>query len=466
MRFINRDSELRALESKFSEKRAHLFILYGKRRVGKTELIKQFIKNKPAIYFLADRRSFREQLRELTGVMARYFNDASLEQKGFRDWIEVFRYLAEKAKGERLIFAVDEYPYLVETDEATSSLFQKGWDEYLKESQIFLILSGSSISMMESEALLYKAPLYGRRSGQILLKPLSFKESWQFFPDRDFETFLGIFTVTGGMPAYLQEFSPEATLEDNLRLKIFPKDAFLHNEIEFTLKEELREPKNYLSILKAMAGGRRKFGEITNETGLAKNILMKYLTTLERLQLIEKEIPVTEKTPEKSRKGLYQISDPFFKFWFQYIFPYKSDLEIERYDEVMRKWRESFHLLMASTYERVCQELMGSWREAIFPFERVGRWWERENEIDLVALAQERKEILFGECKWSEKPLGTNIFAALKKKAGLVQWERGRRKNHFILFSRSGFTEDMIQLARKEGVFLVEKNRLLTAGAL
>ena len=460
MKFINRKTELKSLNDKWAEKKSHFVIIYGKRRVGKTELIKRFIKDKPAVYFLADKRTELEQLKELGRIVGHFSNDSLLDARGFNDWLEVFRYLKERSK-TRLIFVIDEYPYLVEINKAMSSIFQKGWDEILKELNIFLILSGSSISMMEGEVLIHKSPLYGRRTAQALIKPLSFKESWAFFPDKDFDEFLSIYTITGGMPAYLLQWDPALSIEKNISNKIFAKTEFLHNEVEFILKEEFREPKNYLSIIKAISWGKRKFSEIANETGLGKNILTKYLTTLERLQVIEKEIPVTEKSPLKSRRGLYLISDNFFRFWFQYIFPYKSDLEIERFDEVLRKIKESFKDLEAIVYEKICKEIVWDFMDKIFRFERVGKWWEKEKEIELVALNWQTKDILFGEVKCSKKEIGTNIFEALKQKAQYVQWQRDGRKDHYMLCSKNGFTKDMLNLAKNKNIFLIHKDKLV-----
>jgi AAA+ ATPase superfamily predicted ATPase len=180
MKFINRKDELSSLNNKWRNRGAQLVVIYGKRRVGKTELIKQFLKNKQAVYFLADKRSKLEQLRELGQLVGRHFKDELLIKNGFNGWLDVFIYLKKNVK-KRFILAIDEYPYLLETDTAVNSLFQKGWDEYLKNSRTFLILSGSSVSMMETEILGYKSPLYGRRTGQILLLPMSFSSSRQFF---------------------------------------------------------------------------------------------------------------------------------------------------------------------------------------------------------------------------------------------------------------------------------------------
>lgn len=460
MTFINREKELKSLNDMWKQNQAHFMVIYGKRRVGKTELIKQFIKNKPGIYFLADKRSNHEQLRELGRMFGNYFNDSLLAKRGFSEWLDVFRFLKEKTD-KPFIFAVDEYPYLVEVDKSISSVFQKGWDEYLKNSQVFLLLSGSSISMMEAEALIYQSPLFGRRTGQYFLKPMSFSESRQFFPKMKFEDFVGIFSIAGGMPAYILQFDRTLSLEENIKQNIINRTNYLYNEIEFILKEELREPKNYLSILRAIAWGKAKFGEIVNETGLEKNVLNKYLDTLVKLHLIEKEIPVTENKPHKSRKGIYKVTDNFFRFWFYYIFPYKSNLEIGNIDEVMRAIEESFINLEAITYEKISQELLWQLKAKIFPFERIGCWWEKEQEMDLVGLNEKSKEIIFGEVKWSKNQVGIDIYQKLKEKAKKVSWYLDDRKEYYILFSKKGFTRGLKEIAKKERVFLVEKDKLI-----
>lgn len=231
--------------------------------------------------------------------------------------------------------------------------------------------------------------------------------------------------------------------------------------MEFLLREELREPRYYLSILRAISFGKTKFGEIVNETGIEKSNLTKYLGTLEQLKLIERLVPVTEKNREKSRKGLYFITDNFVRFWFQFVFAYKSNLEIGQLDEVNRKLDEQFHLLTSNVYEEVCRELVRKAEAQLFPFERVGKWWEAAEEIDIVAINDQTKEILFGEVKWSEKPVGTNIYEALKAKAAKVEWNAGERKERFVLFSKSGFTAAMRELAKQEDVVLFHEDCLL-----
>lgn len=461
MKFINRDRELKSLGEKWKSGIFQFFVIYGKRRVGKTELVKQFLSDKPSIYFLADKRNHTDQLRELGRVVGNFFKDDILIRNGFRDWIEFFEYISKKSD-KPLVIAIDEYPYLVETDSATSSIFQKGLDEYLKNTKVFFILLGSNISIMESETLLHKSPLFGRRTGQILIDPMTFSNSWKFFPKKSFEHFVGIYSITDGMPAYLLQMEEKKTIKENIKNKIFSPTEFLYNEVEFMLEEELREPKNYLAILKSISWGKRKFGEIVNETDLKKNIITKYLSVLEKLRLIEKEVPVTEKNPQKSRKGLYKISDNFFRFWFQYVYPFKSDIEIGRLDYVLEQFDAKFNMIEATVYERVCQEIIFDFEDRLFPIEKVGRWWEREKEIDVVALSERENKIAFGECKWSSRPVGIDILKNLEGKAPFVQWGKEDRKEFFVLFSKSGFTAEMKKIAKERtDIVLVDKNKII-----
>ena len=461
MELINRTEELAGLEEAWKKKGAQLVVITGKRRVGKSSLIKAFAQTKRHIYFLADKTTESENLKLLGSAVGKVFKEPLLEKNGFKDWYDLFEYLKDHAK-QKLVFAIDEYPYLAEGNKAISSVFQKGWDETLCKLPIFFILCGSSIAMMESETLAYKAPLYGRRTAQILVKPFSVLEAWNFYPDKNFETFLRIYAITGGNPAYLLKLKGFRSLQEALKRTVFRPIELLFEEVEFILKEELRKPRQYMSILKAMAFGCRKFGEIVNETGIEKSSLHKYLFSLERLHLIEKEVPVTEKNPEKSRKGLYQIQDQFVKFWFNYVYPYKGEIELGNTVSAFAQWEKSFNQVVAQNYEWAIREIATRNQKSLFPFARVGRWWEANEEIDLVAVNENTNKILFGEAKWSNKQVGTNIYEDLKRKSQKVVWGKKGRRETFALFSKSGFTKDMKKLAAKEAVLLFQQDKRVT----
>jgi hypothetical protein len=394
-------------------------------------------------------------------VVGHHFKDFHLSETGFTGWYQFFRYIKDKAK-ERIVIAIDEFPYLAATNDAISSVFQKGWDEYLSGTKVMLILCGSSVAVMESETLAHKAPLYGRRTGQLHVKVMPFTEVKKFFPGKSMEGCLRFYAVTGGNPAYLKQLNPKKSVRKNIVEQVLTPGKLLYQEVEFILRQELREPRNYLNILRAIAYGRTKLSEIANDTGIDKSSLHKYLFTLEDLQLVEREVPVTEKNPARSKKSLYKLQDQFLKFWFTFAFPYKSELELGNISLVLKKLDESFELLVAENYERVARDVLRKHPDKIFPFMRVGRWWDRNEEIDIVAVNEDSNEILFGEAKWSNKPVGTNIYWDLKRKASLVEWGKPTRKEHFALFSRSGFTEKMKEVAKEESVFLFVKDKLIT----
>jgi AAA+ ATPase superfamily predicted ATPase len=467
MKFVDREAELSWLEERWGARDPQLLIVYGKRRVGKTELLKQFIREKPAVYLLADRRPDRDQLKEVATRLGAHFDDAFIGRKGFDDWLEAFEYLkaklpAKKGRGgpHGLALVIDEYPYLVENNPATSSLFQKGWDETVSRLPICLILCGSSMAMMESETLAQRAPLYGRRTGDLLVQPLDFSGVRQFLPKGwSFEKCVEVYAILGGMPGYLRQFDPKVNLGENVREKILTPGGFLFREVDFLLREELREPRNYLAILRAVGQGKRKFGEIINDTGLAKNILHKYLHVLEDLRLIIREVPITEKAPQRSKRSLYGIQDPFVAFWFECVYPFVSDLSLGEMGPDLQRFHQVLPHLLSRAYERIAREMIRQSKAVSFPLQRIGRWWDHQDEIDVVGINEEGNGILFGEVKWSSKPIGTNILRELKAKAARVQWGRKGRQEVFALFSRTGFTSDLLKEARQEKILLFERDR-------
>lgn len=456
--FINRENELNFLESKWREDSPQLIIIYGKRRIGKTELCIQFARNKPHIYYLCERLPVKAQLKKLTLETGSYFNDEFIPKEGFDDFETLFKYITKK--NEKILLIIDEFSYLAEIDPSIPATFQKCWDLYLKDSKVFLILCGSSISMMEQSALTYKAPLYGRRTGQLLVRPFRFKELYQMFKDKSFEDILQIYSTVGGTPMYLNRFLNKS-YKEVLKNDIFLKGQPLYEEVEFLLREELKEPRNYFSILQALSLGKHKLSEIINETGFDKGTVSRYIAILMDLHIVKKEIPVTEKVPEKSRKGIYTIDDNFVNFWFRFVFRNRSFLEEYRISEVYSKVKQSLNELLSKNYEKVaCEILLGAVGTKL-NFEKCGRWWDKDREIDVIALNEQTKEILFGEVKWSNKKVGTNVYSKLKEKAGFVDWNPGNRKEYFALFSKSGFTKEMIEIAMKENVILIEKSTTL-----
>src|SRR3989338_4309960 len=290
--FVGREKELEFLENMYNAGlEAQFAVIYGRRRVGKTELVKTVSSGKPHVYFLADERGEKENLRELQKAFAVHFQDSLLEKAGFGSWPDLFLEVSKKKWGKRLIIAIDEFPYLIKSDKATPSVFQKIWDSHLSKKNVLFILLGSSISMMEKKVLAKNSPLYGRRTGQWKLMPLEFSETRAFLPHWTMEEQIKAYSIADGIPLYLKKLNHSETINENLAEKVLKNGAFLYEEAEILLKSELREPANYFNILKAIASGKNRFGEIANTTELEKSKVSKYLSNLIMLHFIQKEFP-------------------------------------------------------------------------------------------------------------------------------------------------------------------------------
>ncbi len=450
-KFINRREELEFLEKTFKEEGLKVVILYGRRRVGKTEIINQFCKDKPHIYFLADKRGTLINSREFAAKSAGYFNDITPEVRNFD---EVFKYILKRIGNKKIIIAIDEFSYLVEKDDSIPSVFQRIVDEYLKETNIYLILCGSSMSMMEKGVLSYKSPLYGRRTGQWKITPLKFRDSWSFLPKYSLEEFIMAFSVVGNIPAYLIQFDDSVDVYTNIKDKILEKGSALYEETEFLLKEELREPYVYMSILRAITGGMTRVTEIANGCYMNAKDIPKYLHVLQRLHLVHRITPVTERKI-KTKKAIYQVSDNFFRFWFRFVYPNRSDVEGGDIDRVLSKIMAEFDSYVGRIFERVCTEFlteMNKHRDLPLFFTKIGKWWHKDKEIDIVAINEETKEILFAECKWSNKRVGIKTYKELKEKSESVNWFNDERKEYFAIFSRSGFKPEL----KKKNILLFD----------
>ncbi|MEW5707100.1 MAG: ATP-binding protein [Actinomycetota bacterium] len=461
--FYNRESELNYLNNEYLKTDARFIVLYGRRRVGKTALIKEFIENKPALYFLADRQLEVELIRRFQETLANFLKDDSILAFEFKSWDGMFDYLIKHADfSKKVVIVLDEFQYLARVNPAFPSILQRIWDEYLKNSNVFLVLCGSLIGMMYQTALSYESPLYGRRTGQIRLKPLNISDISSFFPNRSFNELVELYAVVGGVPKYIESFNPNLDIFSNIKQNVLAPEAFLYNEPRFVLSEEITEPITYFSILRTIAKEEHKIGKIAAMLGLKANLLNKYLETLIELDILNRRIPVTEKAPQKSKKGLYFIADNFFRFWFKYVQPNQGYLEIGFTDNVLRKIKIDFSAFVSPVFEDICRALLFQMSiENLLPvFEKVGSWWSKAEEIDIVAINEQTKEIMFGECKWTSEKIGTEVLDNLYRKATHVDWQKNERKEYFILFSKNGFTDELKEIAAKLGVFLVANGRI------
>ncbi len=458
--FINRNAELGLLSQLYSSDRAELFVLYGRRRVGKTELLRAFCADKPHIFFIATLSSDAEQLTTFSRQIYGFNHSEAPAGFTFPSWDAAFQALADLPVEPRPLVILDEFTYLISGNKAIPSILQKVWDETLKNTKLMLVLCGSYIGMMETEVLGYQAPLYGRRTASTLLQPLDLPSSSLFFPHYSHEEQFLAWAVLGGMPYYLRTFSDKQDVFSNIRQHILDAHTgTLFNEPRLLLMEELREPRNYFSILRAIAQGRTRLNEITQASGVGEvNAVSRYLDILQQMRLITRRVPATENQPEKSKKGIYQIDDHFLRFWFRYVHPNQSGLDLGLADAVLKQriLPDLDHFVSGAFEEAAIAftaRLAQTGRLAFLP-DRIGGWWDRNAEIDVLAINQTEKAALFGECKWSVNPVGTAVLDDLKQKSQSLIKEYDLQNVRFALFARTGFTPALEEIAKAEGIGL------------
>lgn len=460
--FVDREPEMETLQKEYDRRGSSLVILYGRRRVGKTTLISQFIKGKKALFFLAseesdalNRRDFREKAADFTG-------SETLRRGEGMSWEAVFRAVAENAFDSKPILVMDEFQYLGKSNPAFPSVFQRIWEETLKDKPVMVILCGSLISMMESQTLAYSSPLYGRRTAQIRLRQIPFRCYHQFFPGRSRRELIERYAVTGGVPKYIELFSGEGDLYDSIEACVLNRSGYLYDEPYFLLQQEVDQVGSCFSVIRAVAAGSSRLSAIAAVLEVKAASLSGYLKTLTDLDLLEREVPVTEENPEKSKKGLYKIKDNYIRFWFAFVYPNRSFLESGNSGIVMDKIRRglvSGHT--AFVYEEVCRERMwelNARNRWPFHFSKIGRWWDGENEIDIAATDPEGGNLILGECKFWREPVGLNILRGLEGEGDKVKWRRGKRRVWYVLFGASGFTEELeVLAAQREDVLLLDE---------
>jgi len=461
--FVNREAEIRFLRDRTESDRGELIVVYGRRRIGKTELLKEAFKKKKTIFFVADLGADQDQRRRLSEAVGRLYPNPLLQTDPPPEWDPLLRYITDLAKKDRIILVMDEFPYLCSSQPALPSILQRIWDERGKDSKWFLILCGSFVSFMEREILGHKSPLYGRRTGQLLIQPLSLMGLKGFFPGYSPEDRISAYAILGGVPAYLLQFSDRLSLTQNIERQILNPNAFLYDEVRFILMEELRDPKLYLSILQSIAFGNTRMNDIVQRTGIERGPVSKYLSVLQDLRLIERETPVTEKHPDKSRRGIYLLSDNFFRFWFRFVLPHRSRLVENGGRRILeREIIPNLDHFIGQGFDKICAEmcryLAGEGRIEM-DYDRAGRWWNGNEEIDLLILTGD-VPVFAAECKWSKKAIGMDILKSLQRKVSLLALE-GRTENIRLgLFSRSGFTREVEELRKKGEVELFDIRKI------
>ena len=354
------------------------------------------------------------------------------------------------------MLVIDEFPYLVKTNPDFPSILQNAWDEVLKDHNVMLVLCGSLISMMKKHALAYDSPLYGRRTAQIRLMPLQFTDVYAA-QNLSFEQAVEQYAITGGVPKYMEFFQTDEPLVEQIRRVVLSKNGFLYEEPDFLLNEEVQTPINYFSVLKAISDGNHKLSKIGMTMAQDTSAITPYLKTLIDLGFVIKNVPITEKNPERSRKSLYYVSDNFIRFWFRYVYPFKGELELDNQqivlDEMGKDFKQKF---VAFAYESICRNIFAELcRKGQIDFapSRIGAYWRNDNEgdteIDVAAVDNQHKRLFLGECKYHAKPVDVAVYSALQEKGQSKELTAAFKGYEIMygLFSKSGFTDRLVEMA-------------------
>ena len=449
--FIGRERELDALNKLYKSNKFEFAVIYGRRRVGKTALINEFIGDKKAIYFMGVESNAKQNLENFSKSIMEFASGIETESS-FLSFQAALEYVFKLAENERIILAIDEYPYVARSSKSLASTLQLLIDKYKDTSNLMLILCGSSMSYMEDHVLAYKAPLYGRRTAQMKLLPFDFEETCRYFKNLSDEDKALIYGVAGGTPQYLLQMDDKLSVEDNIKNTYLNPISFLYEEPTNLLKQEVREPAIYTAIITAIATGSSRMSEISSKVGEDTNVCTNYIKNLMNLGIVQKETPYGEKA---SRKSVYSIEDNMFRFWYRFVLDNNSIIARGAADLVYKRIEPQLSDYMGKVFEEICKQYL--WKQLLsgncsVEFNSLGRWWGNDpqekcqTEIDIMG-EQDKTTALFAECKWTNEKVDLGVLETLVKRSNLFSY----KTKHYYLFSKSGFTKGCIDNANEMG---------------
>lgn len=455
--FIGRVQELKKLNRMYESGKLEVAIIYGRRRVGKTTLINEFCKGKKTIFFAAQENSSEQNLAALSDAISETVFGRSTTGLVYRSFSDAFAEIAGAAGRERLIWVIDEYPYLAQAERGISSLLQNFLDRQFRETQLFLILCGSSMSFMEHQVLGYQSPLYGRRTAQFKILPFDYLDTSRWFPGYSCEEKALMYGITGGIPLYLEQFSPDQTIRDNLLENIFQRNAMLYEEPSNLIKQELREPSMYNAVITAIASGKTKLSEIATTVGMETGLCAKYISNLMTLGIVGRETPITA---PGGKKTYYRMEDQFFRFWYAFVPRNMSAIQSGRIERSYAAAVESrLSDYMGAVFERMCRDYILYYDTRLpFALGNIGQWWggnpktHSQAQIDIVATSAEDDSCVIGSCKYRNSLVDESELSLMEEYAEAMGHFTRR---YYYLFSKAGFTDALIARAKLENVRLI-----------
>ncbi|HEY3228422.1 MAG TPA: ATP-binding protein [Roseiflexaceae bacterium] len=464
--FVDRTDELAMLEHLLMRQHGgELLLLYGRRRVGKTALLRHWASQNtlPWTYWMAQKEPAELQRRKLSAAIRG--RAASPTAPTFASWSELWDDIAALIRDDRRILVLDELPWAIEADGAMLSALQYAWDIHFQHSNLILVLCGSQIRTMET-ILSQQTPLFGRLTAQYRLQPFPFEILRQFFPSWSPEAQVAVYAMVGGVPAYLSWFDANHSLSDNIRQSILAPASVALSEIELLLSDEVRDIRTYLTVLNAIGEGAHALKDIANATLTASTNLTKYLSILQELRLVERRVPATVPSAlqHRSKQGRYHLTDPFHRFYFRFLRPREAEIAYQP-DSVLGEIQAGLRAFVGQT---AWEELARTWvfRQGIqgtlsFKPETIGSHWSRGVQADVVAVSWRERVVLVGECKWGADRVNRQVVRQLLEQTlpntitALPDQGQGWRAIP-TLFARAGATADAQALLRDHGGLLID----------
>lgn len=461
--FIGRENELNALNKLYNSDKFEFAVIYGRRRVGKTALINEFVKGKDTIFFTGVETNAKQNLDNLSRSIMEY-NTGLATGASFNNFQMALEHVFELAKTKRIVLVIDEYPYVARASKSLASTLQLLIDKNKDTSKLFLILCGSSMSYMEDHVLAYKAPLYGRRTAQFKIKPFEFFEACRYFNKLSGEDKALAYGIVGGTPQYLMQLNDNLSIEENIKNTHLNPASSIFEEPNNLLKQEVREPAIYNAVITAIATGSSKMNEISNKIDEDTSVCATYIKNLITLGIVKKESPYGEKS---TRKTIYSIEDNMFRFWYRFVPENTSVISRGAIDLAYNRIAPELSSYMGGVFEDICKQYL--WKlllegKCAVNFTDLGRWWganpktKSQEEIDIMGT--DKDTALFAECKWTNEKVDLGVLETLVERSTLFSY----KKTHFYLFAKTGFTKGCIDRANEMGnVTLITYEDILKA---
>ncbi|MCD8016165.1 MAG: ATP-binding protein [Lachnospiraceae bacterium] len=456
--FYCREEELRKMNARYEDGEFECIIIYGRRRVGKTALINEFCKDKPTIFFSALNTTGGENLESLSRAIMNYERPDALLPPIFQNYDAALNEITALSQEKRMVFVIDEYPYLAKAKPAISAMLQHIIDHKWNNSRLYLILCGSSMSFMENQVLGQESPLYGRRTAQFKIKPLDYKETAVFHPEKSCMDNALIYGITGGIPHYINKLNVKSDIDEALLTNLFDRSGYLYEEPSNLLKQELREPAVYNAIIRAIAEGSSHLNEIVTKVGETSGACTSYLKTLIDLGIVKKETPITEKP---GKKTIYLLADSYFRFWYRFVPANISAIDSGRIRKSYQKRiKVNYPDFMGITFEQMCRDYLLYYADGLpIDLNEIGQWWgtdakkRKQVQIDIVGTPAEGREYIIGSCKYKNEKIGLDELELIRDYASV--FGKGSRY-HYYIFSKNGFTEGLLEAAQNGEVKLVD----------